>query len=302
MTANISTAQACMADLTTPQTRAKGMGLIGAAFGIGFIFGPVLGGLSLKHLGELAPGLLAGGICGLNLLLAWARLPESLDPAIQAANRAQPHRRYDPLNLGQIGAALSHRYLGLLMVMGFLQVTAFGSMEQVFSLFFKVHLNLSLADAGAKTGYALAFVGVVSAVIQGGLIRRLTPRYGERRLLVSGLLLFTASIFFMPFGPTYGSYFLILLPLAVGRSFIDPSTSSLISKAVSANEQGRTFGTFQGLNSLARVIGPFVGLTIFDTHPALPFLLAGGLCVIVLGLSFVLFRQTHGVAGVDSLQ
>lgn len=295
--ANISTAQAYIADVTPPEKRAAGMGLIGAAFGIGFILGPVLGGVSLKYLGELAPGLIAGGICGLNLLLAYVRLPESLSLDIRHANRAIPLRRYDPLNTAHLRSAWLHPYLGLLLVMAFLQVIAFGSMEQVFSLFFKQHLSLSLADAGEKTGYALAFVGVVSAIIQGGLIRRLTPRFGERRLLVTGLVLFTAAIFFMPYGPTFGSYFIILLPLAIGRSFIDPSTSSLISKAVHANEQGRTFGTFQGLNSLARVIGPFIGLTIFDRHPNLPFQLAGCLCLCVLAISLVFWKRTAHLQG-----
>src|SRR6185369_10436891 len=112
-------------------------------------------------------------------------------------------------------------------------------------------------------------------------IRRLVPRYGERRLLTLGLALFATAIFLIPFGPTYSAYFIILLPLAVGRSFIDPCTSALISKASSASEQGRAFGTYQGLSSLARVVGPFIGLSIFHTHPNAPFLMAGVICVVV---------------------
>jgi DHA1 family tetracycline resistance protein-like MFS transporter len=298
--ANISAAQAYIADVTTPQKRAGGMAMIGAAFGIGFIVGPVLGGVSMKFLGPLAPGLIAAAICGLNLGATWLRLPESLSPDIQAANRGLARRRYDPLNVGQLRQAALHPYLGLLLLMSFLQVTAFGVMEQVFALFFKVHLNFTDEDAALRTGYALAFVGVVSAVIQGGLIRRLAPRFGERRLLMVGLALFASAIFLMPFGPTYSSYFLILLPLAVGRSFIDPSTSALVSKASSAAEQGRTFGTFQGLSSLARVVGPFVGLTVFEAHPSLPFVLGGCLATVVFFLSLVLWRRTRGLPGIDS--
>lgn len=298
--ANISAAQAYIADITPPEKRAGGMAMIGAAFGIGFILGPVLGGLSMKYLGSLAPGLIAAGICGLNLFATFLRLPESLSGKIQKANQKQPFRAYDPLNVAQLRKAAQHPYLGLLLVMTFLQITAFGGMEQVFALFFKDHLQLSPEDAGLRTGYALAFVGVLSAIIQGGFIRKLTPRFGERRLLVAGLILFCSGIFLMPYGPNYSSYFLILLPLAIGRSFIDPSTSALVSKAASAAEQGRTFGTFQGLSSLARVVGPFVGLTVFETHKALPFHLGGVLCLIVLALSAVLWKRTEHMKGVDS--
>jgi len=298
--ANISAAQAYIADVTTPEKRAGGMALIGAAFGIGFVLGPVLGGVSLKYLGPLAPGLIAATICGSNLLLAAVRLPESLSVEIQAQNRAEAFRAYDPLNRSQLKAAWSHRYLGLLLTMSFLQVAAFGIMEQVFALFFKAHLALTTEDAALRTGYALAYVGLVGAVIQGGLIRRLAPRFGERRLLIFGLFLFTISLFWMPFGGSYASYFLILLPLSVGRSLIDPSTSALVSRAALASEQGRTFGTFQGLSSLARVVGPFIGLTVFETSPRLPFLLAGGVCVVVFCLSLVLWRRTQGIASIDS--
>jgi DHA1 family tetracycline resistance protein-like MFS transporter len=301
--ANVSTAQAYIADVTTPAKRAGGMGLIGAAFGLGFVFGPMIGGVSLRYLGDLAPGLVAGGICALNLGLAFIRLPESLSLEIRRANQGQGLRRYDPLNLDQLRKAFLHPYLGLLLTMSFLQVTAFGMMEHVFALFFKAHLGLSDEDAGFKTGMALGFVGLIGAAIQGGLVRKLVPRYGERRLLIFGLALFTVSISLMPFGPSYASYFLILLPLAVGRSFIDPSTSALVSKAASASEQGRTLGTFQGLSSLARVVGPIVGLTAFSAHPdfpGLPFLLSGGVCLVVFFLSFVLFKRTAGLSGVDS--
>ena len=298
--ANISAAQAYIADVTPPEKRAGGMAMIGAAFGIGFVVGPVLGGVSLKYLGPLAPGLLAAAICGANMLLATVRLPESLSKQIQLENRATKLRNYDPANVKHLRAAIHHPYLGLLLLMSFLQVTSFGIMEQVFALFFKVHLGFSDEDAGLKTGYALAFVGVIGAIIQGGLIRKIAPRFGERRMLIFGLALFTVSIFCMPFGPTYASYFLILLPLAIGRSFIDPSASSLVSKAASASEQGRAFGTFQGLSSLARVVGPMIGLTVFGSYHSLPFLIAGCVCTCVFGLSLLLWKRTQGMPGVDS--
>jgi MFS family permease len=303
--ANISAAQACIADVTPPEKRSGGMALIGIAFGIGFILGPVIGGLSLRYLGVLAPGLVAGAICGANLGMAWLRLPESLDPAIQSANRAQPRRAYDPLNSASLLKAWRHPYLWLVLAISFLQLTAFSTMEQVFSLFFKDHLDFSIQEAGLKTGYALAYVGLVAGTFQGVFIRgkrSLVPRFGERRLLIAGLFLFATMLFFMPFGPSYASYFLILLPLALGRALIDPSSSALISLAVSAEEQGSAFGTFQGLNSLARVAGPALGLWIFTVDIRAPFLVGGGLSVLVLAMAVALLFKTKDLAGVDARQ
>jgi MFS transporter, DHA1 family, tetracycline resistance protein len=277
------------------------MALIGISFGLGFIFGPVIGGVALQYLGVLAPGLIAGALCGVNLLMAWVRLPETLDPGIQAANRALHWRHYDPLNTASLRKALRHPYLWLLLAISFLQLTAFSNMEQVFALFFKAHLSFSIEDAGLKTGYALAFVGLVAALMQG-FTRRIAPRFGERRMLVLGLFLFAVMLFVMPYGPTYASYFLILAPLAIGRSLIDPSMSSLISLASSAQEQGRTFGTFQGLNSLARVVGPAVGIWLFEKDIKLPFFLGGAMSVVVFAMSVYLLMKTKNLQGVDALQ
>ncbi len=298
--ANISAAQACVADLTPPQKRAGGMALIGISFGIGFILGPVIGGVSLKFWGRLAPGLIAGGICGANLALAWLRLPETLDPAVMAANRAGPLGPYDPLNTSALRRALGHPYMALLLAISFLQLTAFSTMEQVFALFMQTHLHLDFRDAGLKTGYALAFVGLVAATAQGGLTRRLAPRLGERRMLVGGLFLFATTLYALPYGPSYASYFWLLLPLALGRSLIDPSLSSLISLSAGTGEQGSTFGTFQGLNSLARVAGPALGLWLFQRDPSLPFLAGGLLSTVVFFLALALNARTRGMAGVDA--
>jgi len=301
--ANISTAQACIADTTPAERRAGGMALIGIAFGIGFTFGPVIGGVSLKFLGPLAPGLIASGLCGLNLLLARVRLPETLDAAHRAANQALPWRRYDPLNTASLAAALRHPYLWLLLLISFLQLAAFSTMEQVFALFFKAHLGFDTATAGLKTGYVLCYVGLLAGTFSGMLMRgkrSIVPRFGERRLMAAGLFIFAGMLFVMPYGPSYGSYFLILLPLSLGRSLIDPTLSSLVSQAASARDQGSTFGTFQGLNSLARVLGPALGVWMFEQDVQLPFLAAAGVSVLVFLLSLLLLARTRGLAGVDA--
>lgn len=297
--ANISAAQAYVADVTTPEKRAAGMGLIGAAFGIGFIVGPALGGIAAKHLGLAAPGFIAAGICGLNFLLATVRLKESLPKELQLAARAAAPKAYDPLNLRELRKAANHPWLSLLLVMFFLQTFAFSNVEQTFGLFFQEHFHFAIEDAGEKTGLVLAWVGIIGALIQGGLIRRIVPVYGERKLLLVGLFLFCISIVLLPFGPNYNSYFVIMIPLALGRSLIDPSMSTLISKSHGADEQGRAFGTYQGLSSLARAFGPFCGLLAFNAHYYLPFLIASAIAFVVFLLGFKMFRVTEN-AGLDS--
>ncbi len=284
--ANISTAQAYIADVTAPTERAKGMGLIGAAFGIGFTLGPPLGGIASAKLGIAAPGLIAAAICGLNLFLAVFRLPESLIPE----NRQQkPPRSLSPLNTSHLLASFRNRELGYFLIMFFLVTFAFSTMEQTFSLLFQAKFNLETGEAGLKTGLILMVAGLFGAVIQGGLIRRLVPRFGERNLLITGLAfnIFTMAVF--PYCPTYALYFFLALPLAIGSSLINPSLSALISQSVSAREQGSTLGLSQGLASLARATGPFCGLLTFAVKPDLPYLVA---TLISIGLFFTCFRFT----------
>jgi DHA1 family tetracycline resistance protein-like MFS transporter len=291
--ANISAAQAYIADVTTPEKRAVGMGLIGAAFGIGFIIGPAVGGLAANRLGLAWPGFIAAGICGLNFCLAWFRLHESLPKSIQLSNREKAQGFYDPLNTRQLWNALSHPFLGLLLLMFFIQIFAFSNIEQTFGLLFQKKFSLPLGEAAEKTGWVLAFVGVLGGLIQGLGLRKLVPLVGERKMLVLGLGLFSLAIASIPFGPSYGAYFLMMIPMALGRSLIDPSMSSLISKSAGKETQGATFGLSQGLGSLARATGPFCGLMSFDVAYYLPFLIAACLAFIVFCLSLWLYRSTR---------
>lgn len=291
--ANVSTAQAYVADITTPENRARGMGLIGAAFGIGFILGPPLGGISAAKLGLKAPGLLAGAICGANLLLAFVRLPESLprERRVSAAPRART-----PLDLERLGAAFRHPYLWLLLAMFFLLTFAFSNVEQTFALLFEKKFSLDTREAGLKTGLILMWVGVVGAIVQGGLINRLVHRFGERKLLIVGIFLFASTIAILPYGPSYRAYYLMMIPLALGSGLVNPSLSSLISRSASATEQGSTLGISQGLGSLARATGPFLGLLTFTLRPSLPYTIASLIGVLVLGGSLWLARITRGMS------
>lgn len=291
--ANLSAAQAYIADVTTPDKRAVGMGMIGAAFGVGFIIGPALGGLAANRLGLAWPGFIASGICGLNLALAWFRLPESLPEKIRLANRKKAARSYDPLNTAALRRALGHPFFGLLLLMFFIQIFAFANIEQTFSLLFQYKFSLAAGAAAEKTGWVLAFVGVLAGLVQGMGLRKLVPVLGERKMLVIGLGLFAISVIAIPYGPNYAAYFVMMLPLAIGRSLVDPSMSALISKSAGADAQGETFGISQGLGSLARATGPVCGLISFDIAYYLPFAIASGLVVLVFCLGLWFYRRTE---------
>lgn len=277
--ANISTAQAYIADITTPANRAKGMGMIGAAFGIGFTLGPPLGGIASHQLGLAAPGLIAAAICGLNFILAIFRLPESLPKEVR---QTLPERTWSPLRLGQLISTFRTQELGTWILIFFFVTFAFTNIEQTLSLLFQTKLDLSTQEAGYKTGLVLMVSGLIGAVIQGGLLRKLVPKYGEKKLLLTGLVLNTIGMALFPLSPTYSAFFIFVLPLTVGTALVNPSLAALISKSASASEQGSALGLSQGLGSLARAAGPFCGLMSFAIQAEYPYLIASS-------ISFLLF-------------
>jgi MFS family permease len=272
--ANISTAQAYIADITTPADRAKGMGLLGAAFGIGFTLGPPLGGIASAQLGLAAPGWIAAAICGCNGVLSLFRLPESLPVASRSGAR-EPLSLSSLFHVTQLRQALQRPDQRVLLLTFFLVTFAFSTMEQTFSLLFQTKFGFDTGEAGYRTGLVLMVAGLVGAFMQGGLIRKLVPQYGEKRLLLTGLLLSSGVMALFPWLPMYSLYFLLVLPMAIGSSLINPTLSALISKSANAREQGSTLGLSQGLGSLARAFGPFCGLLTFAITPEIPYVISG---------------------------
>src|SRR2546426_5976923 len=186
---NISTAQAYIADVTTKEDRAKGMGLIGAAFGLGFVFGPAIGGI-LSRWGVNVPFLFAGGLAFANAILLYFTLPETVTPDHPARVSAASGRGWQ-----QLVVALREPRLAYVLAIYFLGIVAFSMMTATFSLFMMFRLGY---DA-FHNGWVFAFVGVISAIVQGGLIGRLVKKFGEPWLVIVGALLFTVSLFIVPF-------------------------------------------------------------------------------------------------------
>lgn len=279
--ANISAAQAYIADITPLNERARGMGLIGAAFGIGFTLGPPVGGVMSKLYGLGAPGLLAAAICGINLLFAYFVLAESY-PEEKRVPGAIARRTISPLNAEGFEIARYHPYLMGLLAAFFLWTFAFSNVEVTVSLFLQQRLDLVTQEAAYVSGIGFMIVSLLAAFIQGGLIRRLVQKFGEWKLLLLGMACNAIGFSLFPLFSSITAYVVLCVPLALGMGLTSPCLSALVSKSVDGSKQGSVLGLSQGLGSLARALGPFFALLIFSINNAYPFALAALLSIFVL--------------------
>ncbi len=288
--ANVSAAMAYIADVTTRENRARGMALIGAAFGIGFTLGPPLGGIASARLGLAAPGLVASAICGLNFLVALVRLTESLPRELR---RQAGHRSLSPIDFHHLSRAWKHELLWGLIAIFMLISYGFSSMEQPFSLLIQDRLNLDTTEAGYRAGLIFMCLGLTSGLVQGGFVRRLGPRFGEKRLLVAGLSLYVFAAPLFPYLPSYGLFFVGAVLIGIANGLVNPNLTALISRCAAADEQGTVLGLAQGFGSLGRVLGPLAGLIAFDWHSGSPFVMAGALYAGLLFFSLWLFGSAR---------
>ncbi|MEX0936129.1 MAG: MFS transporter [Gemmatimonadota bacterium] len=269
--ANIPVAQAYIADITPPHRRAGNMGLIGAAFGLGFIFGPAIGGLLAPVAPEL-PGLTAAGLCLSNALLAVFLLPESLSPSEREARAARATDMQPGLALTSRAGGIRSRLEDLrvtlrspqffhVVVMSFIFTTAFSIMHPTFPLFAAQRFGL---DARA-VGWLFAFTGVVSAVMQGGLVRLIVARTGEVTLIRLSAVPFVAGFLVMAVAGSVPMLLLGLGLLAMGFGGTLPSLVSLLSQHAPDEVQGGSLGIGQSAGAMARIVGPFMAGVIWDT-------------------------------------
>jgi MFS transporter, DHA1 family, tetracycline resistance protein len=256
-TANLGTASAYIADITKPEERAKGMGMIGAAFGLGFIIGPGVGGLLAdyefhgRH-GAL-PCLLAATLSFINAVWVMYGLPESLPPE----KRNTSKRRMTPLDLQALKQALGRPGIGIMVLVNFLTVLSFTNLDQTFRFFTGDTFGMKRLG----TGLILMFIGICAALVQGGLIRRLSGKVSEVLLVRAGLVFQIIGFVLMAMAPELGVYSLYVSGafLALGNGMTQPSTSAYISKRAAEHEQGELLGSNQSMASLARMFGPATG-------------------------------------------
>jgi MFS transporter, DHA1 family, tetracycline resistance protein len=291
MGANVGVAQAYVADVTAPEDRARGMGMIGAAFGLGFIFGPAIGGL-LAQFGPAAPFLGAAALAAANGVLAIFRLPESLP----ASRRSAPPPQRPPGAFARLATLLSRRTdprLRTLYIVSFLVTLAFAAMEATLSLWADRRWSLS------PTGIALffAYLGTVAVIAQGVLVGRLVRRVGERRAALMGLGCLAAGLAAIPLAPSLPLLAVALALFAIGQGAAMPSVSSLISRTGTEADQGRLLGVSQSVSALARVVGPAMGGVAF-AHVGIgaPYVGAAVVALVALAVLAVGLRPAQAAA------
>ncbi len=261
---NISTAQAVIADITDEKDRARGMGLIGAAFGLGFICGPGLAAL-LVGVARWLPGVAAATTSAIAFVLVFVLLPET--NINRSSDRSRPH----PLSPRNIIRAVGYPLVGACLVMIFLVIFAFSNFETTFAQLVRLKFGVDMSTIG----WLFVYAGLLGAIVQGGLIGRLVQRFGEAKVIAGGALIAAVSGAILPFADSLGRLMVILAVLAVGHGLTAPSVSSMISKMVPSGEVGGVMGVYQGVSSLARIVGPFWAEWVYGVFGhAVPYLSA----------------------------
>lgn len=277
MAGNIAAAQAYIADVTTPATRARGMGILGAAFGLGFIVGPSIGGLlggaTLAEANFTTPALAAMGLSILAAFSVVLFLKESnANGAIDAKTGTGETDAPVFSHAQRFRAVLGRRTLAMLAIAGFLVVTAFAQFETTFALW----ANAILAYGPRQIGFVLGGIGLVNAAIQGAGMGPLTRRFGEPRLARAAIVLFLCGYGVMAISETPPSMIAACVLLAAAAALFNPTISSLVSQQANDDERGAVLGAYQSAAALGRVAGPAVSGTLFALGSTLPFL-AGAL-------------------------
>ena len=279
---NISTAQAYIADISTPENRSRSMGMIGAAFGLGFTFGPMIGGI-MSRISYGAPFYFAAPSRAVNVVLLYFILPESLSPEY----RSQPHERTRLAEVFQHGHG---RMFGTIVATYFFTITGFAIMTTLFALFTEKHFGF---DA-RKTGYLFGFIGIISVILQGGLIGRLIKIFGETTLARTGLLLLAAALALLPLVPHTANVARCLR----GARDCQRSREPDAQRTRLANDRSQLAGTraraYASAGSVGRLVGPLLGgwLLMFDldqplTHYArTPFFAGAAILLVAFALAF----------------
>ena len=302
--ANISAAQASITDLTDSQSRSGAMGMLGAAFGIGFIIGPLIGGVLMTNYGISMVGIFAAILNSLNFILALFFLSESNTHAVSIATWLRGGDRSHAAGEGKsrkglaanvsaygetLRSAFSSRPVALLMIINYIYSLAIVNMQVSAILLWSEFYHTT----EQQVGYLFAYVGFISVIVQGGMLPKLGKRYGEHKLMVFGHIASFIGVFFIPFIPQ-GSLFTlglgILLFFAIGTSLVNPLNISMISLYSYKQKQGQIMGFAQSVNALARIMGPFSGSILYGIDHRFPYILAGALTVVGTFISLALFK------------
>jgi DHA1 family tetracycline resistance protein-like MFS transporter len=278
MGGNISTAQAYIADVTTHEDRAKGMGLLGAAFGIGFVMGPAISTLLMHFKGDsyALPGFFAAALSFISFALVLTKLPETVGMGVSAQTPKADEERVTRFGIFDIrfwkSLAAERKggekwLLPILMASSFVLAFGHSNLYSSFPLFCKSTLGFSAREVGMQ----FVWLGLITVIIQGGLIRRLEKKYGESKLFLIGGFFMVAGMALIPLAKSPGILTAFLALLAIGASLTGPTLNSLISKEADPHRVGAVMGSAQGLSALGRTIGPSWGGFLYGYSARLPF-------------------------------
>ncbi len=243
---NIAAAQAAVADVTKPEDRSKAMGMIGAAFGLGFVVGPAIGGLlSIWH--HAAPFYFAGVLALVNAYFVVKKLPETLTEE----KRLHPT---EPAPLRDVFQGGRGPFIGSLLFAVLASTTGFAFVHLLFALFCSDHLGYTRA----QMSYAFAFIGMIGVIVQGGLLRRLLKRDIEKQLVIIGAVLLAVSLWLLPRVNGTGQFLGVCALMALGNGFVVPTLGGMISRHVHGRAQGRVLGLNSAAGSLGRFLGPLI--------------------------------------------
>ncbi len=270
---NISAAQAYIADITSPSERSRGMGIVGAAFGIGFSLGPAIGGFSAHYIGPMAPGLVAVGLSVANFISAYFILPESL---------RHEHRVKRPLfDLGHIGAAIARPMLRPLMAVWALVPLAFAG----YTVALPLYATKAFGWGDRELAILFTVIGITAATVQGYVFGKLVKRTGERALVSVGTFGMALAIGVVPFLPNPGLLYGWTFVLAFANSVFAPAATGLVSVYADPREQGTVLGAAQAIGALGRTAGPPAIGTVYDIVSGPGAFLLAGAVMILAGLA-----------------
>jgi DHA1 family tetracycline resistance protein-like MFS transporter len=286
---NYSIAQAYLADVSKPEERSKAMGLIGAAFGLGFVLGPAFGG-TLAHFGgangDRAVALAAAGLAVVNFLFALVWLPESLPAELRSRSGRNPW-----FDIRGFATLAGNTPLFGLLVLYFLVTFCFSLMEATLALFCQGKFGWGTP----QISWFFLYIGVVLVFVQGGMIGPLVRRFGEPRLILSGIVLMAIGLYLLPWAPTVLFLALTGALLAIGNGIHSPTALGLISRMTDESEQGGTIGVSRSFSALARTLGPPAGTFLFGfagvRSAGWPFWAASGILVLALFYGWNLLRK-----------
>ena len=287
---NISVAQAAMADSSSPKERSKALGIIGAAFGLGFVAGPALAGIlsgsaagkaMLLNHGWHLPFFVAAGMSFVASLLVLIWLPETLTP------EARLHARKVQSRGHALKHALARPGMPQILLIAFLAMCGFAMMEGTYALLCAKRFNFGQR----QVGYLFAFVGILIVLYQGGLVRVVAKRIPERVALLSGLAMMTFSLPMIPYAPWEAAFLLVMVPLVWGSGMNQTATAALASQITPPDEQGGLFGVITSMATMGRIVGPLVGGFVFAKFGyAAPYWVAAGFLGLGLVLAITILR------------